>query len=400
MDAMAENVRTHSVWWAMADPGQLGCPTSNKGPCPTGSPQGCVALQQFEGGFIWSDGSIHIVTADLYSVSDNPSAADYYRSLVPGISWLVKDGTAPNIARNLKYFGEGLLFHGVDATGGQFRRSADAGETWTDLPTPSTILKPIDVDRSPDARIWSLWQNSSFGRVFYSEDNGDTWLLSKEIPSSFAAFGSIAANPTDSNRIAIAWVVNTGLLRVSVTVDKGVNWTTYNPFGFLGGGILPQIVWNGARLVVVADNGTALRLLLSTDDGASWTQQTLTTTSVSTRTQVIRAGTEGVMFVRAGSTDTSPPHVIARSTDRGSTWTNVGALPSGSLIDPMAIAYDEGADTLYVTWLCCLSPGRRVTRLRSASTRDWTAVTPSEWEDLPYLSDSPGRSGLIVMFDR
>jgi len=388
-----------AVWQAQAGaPGPLGYPTGNKvSPCPAGAPSDCTAYQQFEGGFIYAGagGAVLSVTADLYAVSSDGIKPDHYRRLTPGGSWTVKAGTPLSKARTLKYFGNGLLFHTLDTTGAQVPRSTDAGETWTALPTPDSALKPVDIDRSPDGRVWSLWQGAGFARVYYSDSNGDSWTQSTQISSTNMFAGSIAASASDSNRVAVAWVLGSTSLRATVTTNRGAAWTTYSPGG--NGGIMPQVIWSGSRLVLAADNLSTFRLLLSTNDGMTWTQQqTYTTGGTSTTTLgLVRGSDTGVLF--AFSSDvTSSTRVIARSNDQGTSWTNVGALPSGTLITLRAIAYDAQADTLYAAW----QKDSRVTRLRQASTRDWAAVAASDWEEMAQIGEATAPRGLVAMYDR
>jgi hypothetical protein len=365
-----------------------------KGSCPVGAPGDCTAYQQFECGYIYTPGTsspvARPITGALYNVSDDLSVADHYRQMLPCSGWTSKGDTPPNNARTLRNFGDGLLVHGVDATG-TVRVSQDSGETWSNATSPDSSLKPVDIARAGSGRLWSLWQNSSSIRVYYSDNLGSSWTLSNSFSLSFAMAGSIAVSP-DGSSIAIAYVLNTTALRVAVSTNGGSTWATYTPGG--NGGISPQITWSGGNLVLAADNGTTLRMLLSTNGGLTWNQQqTFTTTSFSTKDIQIVPG-PSVLFAVVASSDTSPQHVIARCGDNGASWTAAAAVPSGTTLAPRGAAYDSDSDILYVTWT-----SKRVTRLRFASTRDFGAITSADWEDLPSLSETPATRGLVVIPD-
>jgi hypothetical protein len=385
------------IWMESGGESGVGYPTGEKsGTCPSGAPGDCAAYQQFERGFIYTGtgGQIKVITGDLYAVSDDSIQTDKYRRLVPGAAWTDKADTPPNSSLNLMDFGGGLLFHSVDAVGATIRRSTDGGDSWVNLPTPDSSLRPVGFDRAADGRLWSLWRGSNFFRVYYSDNDGDSWTLSTQVSISTGLPGSIAAHPTDATRVAVAWVTGATALRVTVTTNQGANWTTYTP-GF-NGGIAPQLLWSGSRLLLAADNTSTLRLLLSQNDGANWTQQSTFTTASTSTTALgfIRGLEESRVFAFAASQDSGATHVILTSADQGSSWTKAAALPSGQLISLRAITYNPSTDTLFAAW----QGSSRVTRLREASTRNWTAIGSGDWEDLPALGVTPAVRGLLAFF--
>ncbi len=356
-----------------------------------------MPMDQCDGTTAWSDGWVHLVelnVGDLFSVTD--STTDHYERIVPESTWQTLAGTPANQGRNLVYFGDGLLFYGVNATGGTFHRSTDTGTSWTALTSPDTNLKPINVSRSTGGRVWSLWEGSSTAKVYYSDDEGDTWVGADSFTISTGIAGSIDAHPTDDDRIAVAWVTGATSLRVRVTTDGGGNWTQYSP-GF-SGGVLPQVAWSGSSIIIVGDNGSTLRLLHSSDDGQNWTQAaTLSTTAISeTSLGITRAGTD-TAFAFASSSDTTPPHGILRTDNDGEDWQQVGALPSIGLMQSIrAVAYDADADTLYVAWF----NSGKLSLIRNATARVWESVTAADWNTVASLPEKAGVRALVVMDDR
>lgn len=234
-------------------------------------------------------------------------------------------------------------------------------------------------------------------KVFFSDTNGDSWLLAQELTiGTGGQYGSIAAHPTDSSRVAVSWQTSSNTTKVAVNTFANGSptpgpFTTYSVPNAAGSA--PQIIWAGAtRLVLVGDRAGAFRLQYSVNDGQTWSDanpSSFSTTSVYELTEgvITKAGDLSVLFTFCKSSDSSPRHVLARSTDAGSTWTNISALPSGTLTTPQAIAYDPGDDSLYVAWWA----SSRVTKLPNASTRDWGAVTAGDWIE---IAASPGRTGV------
>jgi hypothetical protein len=362
-------------------------------PCPQSAPFPCESFQPFECGFIWDDGSAIFAAhtcAGLYAISGSGGENRRLGQFTAG--WDLEDEDDPSsTAQNLKSYGELMVHKEGTGQGQTFFVSQDGGETWTATAKPAdTACRPIDADFCPGSppKLWTAWQSSNptqYNRIslYYSEDYGATITLSSDVSiggfNGYAAQfnGGLSCNDSDPNRIA-AVVQRGSSARVRVTTNGGASWSTY------GAGSLAnayRIAWSGDRLVLVYDGGSTFRVLVSDNDGASWTNtgSFSNDSAGTTNVDVIRTTVSGLVF--AFFDPRSPDHVL-RSTDNGSTWQQVGALPSGlgSSAGIRGLAYDGVEDLLFAAWTI-----DKVVVLRNASTVNWPSVEASDWITLPVL---------------
>jgi len=131
--------------------------------------------------------------------------------------------------------------------GTKLHRSADGGETWTELQAPKfeKVEGGEKDEKAPTVNaIWAmewagrdkpgcLWIGTAPAALFYSGDNGDSWTLNQplwDLPSRAKWMGggtvdtalhSICVDPRNSSRVAVA--VSCG--GVTLTEDGGKSWT-------------------------------------------------------------------------------------------------------------------------------------------------------------------------------
>lgn len=329
--------------------------------------------------------------AELYVIESISTDPDLYRRLTVGNDWATKDGAPPALSTDLRYFSAGEMIHSErHQVGDGFLVSPDYGETWGAAAKPGADWTPLDANRSPGGRLWLAWVNSvpapDLMRVYYSDDFGATIMLSKEqtyAQVSPISPGCVATHPTDANRIAVSSVGLGGDANLMVTTDGGATWIATLVLS-IGVVLLPRLAWIGGRLVLVRDGGTAMRIDVSDDDGATWTTKfsKVTGAGSSLDVDIIRAGSTGALFAFVG--EGAPTGVLVRSLDHGDTWTEIGAFPTAG-ISPVsvgntnAMAYDLLTDSLYLTFQNEVV----VRKLANASSRDWASVVAGDWESLP-----------------
>ncbi|MDE3053220.1 MAG: glycosyl hydrolase, partial [Gemmatimonadota bacterium] len=153
-------------------------------------------------------------------------------------------------------------------------KSADGGETWTEIThnpgLPAGIDGKIGIAVSPanSNRVYALVENDS-GGLYRSDDAGATWTLvnaSHDIRQRAFYYSHVYADPKDEN---LVYMQNTSLFK---SVDGGKTLTelrgTHGDFHDLW--IDPD---DGQHMVVGNDGGGAV----TTDGGAHWTPETYST---------------------------------------------------------------------------------------------------------------------------
>ncbi|KKL24624.1 hypothetical protein LCGC14_2413470, partial [marine sediment metagenome] len=181
---------------------------------------------------------------------------------------------------------------------GALQRSSDEGDNWTDVsPGPSTADAEYttSISLGANGRIWAITDNrksqstiavsSDKSRIYYSDDKGTTWTLSKTITNNFGGrfyhAYNIAADPNDANTIAVEGVEPLGSdMRLWNTSDGGASWSgaidpTF-PVGVdnLGSLFAKQLDYaSDGTLVYItraATGGGTLYIFRSSDDGSTW----------------------------------------------------------------------------------------------------------------------------------
>ncbi|KKK63563.1 hypothetical protein LCGC14_2993010, partial [marine sediment metagenome] len=166
---------------------------------------------------------------------------------------------------------------------GPGRRTKDGGDTWGDTPDPRPAGDGI-VQFALDAggRIWCAVPHSSKVYVYWSNDEGDTWNLSRTIDdASFNAVWKILPHPTNQNTIAvISYTTTPQEGAINYTLDRGSTWNsnrTSDLYRWTASVNLyyDAVLLSNNRIVAIgplaASGGSPLwRVIYSDDWGANW----------------------------------------------------------------------------------------------------------------------------------
>jgi len=180
--------------------------------------------------------------------------------------------------------------------------------------SPEQVITTVDVDWFEPSR---LYQGTSDGTLFVSEDFGTTWSILSEFPGGIRRF---VVSPNDS-RVLFAATIESGLWR---STDRGATWTDLSPNlkTFLTADTVNDLDVSAAeeRTVYLA---TAYGLMRSDDLGDSWIPVPTLVEFKTLPLMHVRVNPQNsnILFVTVGS-------IAYRSTDRGATWSTLETLPS------------------------------------------------------------------------
>lgn len=235
----------------------------------------------------------------------------------------------------------------IGTPAGGLWRTTDGGNTWTPLTDNNGVLGVSDIALANDfetsntmyiatgdragGSLWALGgnnanDNNSIG-VLKSTDGGETWTQTglTFLPKDRIVLGRLLIDPNDGN-IMLAGATD-GIYR---SEDAGETWTkVFTNFYAIDMEFHPT-----NSNIVYATNGEAayVRILKSTDNGASFTQMDYVTGSVRGEIAVTPADPDRVYVLIANSNGGLKG--IYKSTDAGDTFTQEfdGNTTNGSLL--------------------------------------------------------------------
>lgn len=193
--------------------------------------------------------------------------------------------------------------------------------------------------------------NSSFAKVFRSEDNGATWVQ-KTLPHNGGVL-HIAADPLNSNKVYATLSSNLGATQNKVIVkseDAGQTWTAFDMTA-----ILP-VGWNCSFLAVDPANSQTLfaigresfsnaKVIASFDGGTTWQDKTAGIPPGKPLNSLTIDG--GIVFVTGGQLFGGNVMGVYRSENYGSTWQNISTGFPNKVANDI-IVHPSDANKLYV----------------------------------------------------
>ena len=234
-------------------------------------------------------------------------------------------------------------------------RTKNGGATWDSVTTPKAG-NDYWIDFSIDAggRVWGATTDivTSGGviKIWYSDDQGDTWTLSKTITGTETyplAAETIACHPSNQNVIAVrcARGINRNVPYIAYTLDRGDSWGVNYTSDISVYSVFPADtgfkVCDNNRLIVWCFDTSSSRIAISDDWGGNWTY----------RHNFAGAGSDRVLGAANPSGNkafafTIDEHEVWWAQDYGVTWAKFDNQPS--MNEESGIAYDAVDDALYV----------------------------------------------------
>lgn len=306
-------------------------------------------------------------------------------------AWLDMDGAPANSndIYRLRYVGGGLMFYGDTADEGELYRSVDYGNSWAALVQPIAAYHIHDFDIAPGGRLWTIWEKdtgTSETRVYYSDDNGDTWVLSHTRTGfGVSKHNNISCHPTNDNYIVCGFAH--GFRGVHITTDGGTSWATLQVGGTASNDT--YAVWgSGDRIVIQIQFPPTYHLQTSDDFGASYVDRYAF--GVTDFHEILKIGPPASSTIFALDSDGR----MQKSVDNGNTWIDMN-LPAIAGPEFEAMCYDILADTLFIID----GSGAEAWKLVAPTDKDGTEADPDGWIQLPDTFGSVFGNAAQVIFD-
>ena len=301
-----------------------------------------------------------------------------YASSDSGISWTPLTSGGKRAWSGLTASANGTRLAAITTTNssgstdsdGHIHTSYDSGFTWVERTTPVTGQWPSIASSSDGTGLIAIESQG----VYLSSDSGSSWTLQTDIPRQF---WNAAASSSDGSILAIA-----GAKGIYMSTDHGISWNSKN---FTGACSALASSSDGTRLVAAerpyANHGY---IYTSGDSGETWTKQE----SAGRRDWIaVTSSSDGTILaaIESGYSVTSIyPRVryssyIYMSTDSGATWTqqtsagqrvwrSIAFSPDGTkLIAAERYGYVYTSADSGATWV----------QRTNAGNRDWTSVASS-----------------------
>jgi photosystem II stability/assembly factor-like uncharacterized protein len=258
-----------------------------------------------------------------------------YKSTNGGASWRRTGLTDIGLVRALAVRPDqsDVVYAGTAA--GLFR-SQDGGETWTPLsqglPDRGTLTVLAFFPSSPQSLFAGVFTYVRRGGVFKSTDEGTSWTLSSHGLSALNV-QSLAVDPQTRGTLWVA--ANFTLFK---STDRGATWSRVRPDPAAGDLLISRVFSDplDSATVYVLLNTSELRR--TRDGGQTW--EILGNPLVITNKIVIDPQTPSTLYAIGLG--------IAKSTDRGATWTPLSGMPARLYVYDLAIS-PSSPSTLYVS---------------------------------------------------
>ena len=262
-------------------------------------------------------------------------------------------------------------------------RSDNGGNNWTKIlfVTDSTGAIDIAMDQiNPDNLLAAMWQRTRYPNggsltgatsgLYRSTNGGDNWTAlgpANGLPNSATTpVGRIGVSISRSNPNVAYTLFNNAstYLGFFKTTNGGLNWTNANPNGSLQSGFSTFSWYFGNVRVHPADPNIVYvldyEIMKSTNSGTSWINQTTGSIHVDNHALAFKPGDPNVIIEGNDGG-------IYNSTNGGSSWTKVAALPFTQY-------YEIGLDKTNPQRLYGGTQDNGTNRTTTGALNDWSSI--------------------------
>jgi len=265
-------------------------------------------------------------------------------------------------------------------------RTTDGGANWL-LPnstslSQSWVQKLTATPSIGNTLVVNPWDNNklyvALGKnIYMSADRGETWTLTTTISSTNGSSHSFFISPKDTNVYVVAYTGGGDQIRRST--NRGISWTTTIQKNFTSYGMPLEMDPDHSDTLLYAPDGSGSGgsnadaiLYRSTNFGLTW--DTLAQTNFRSPCDiVIVPDSTNLIYIGDGITG-SGSGKMWRSTNRGSTWTNIYTA-GGSEIPTISIGRLNKSNSYATAW----SSGGVMRTTSNGSSWSSIASTSSTW---------------------
>jgi photosystem II stability/assembly factor-like uncharacterized protein len=250
---------------------------------------------------------------------------------------------------------------GVSGTTPGFWVSNDAGKTWTQ-PSGFTTAAALPSVKTADSYsmaadpsdfnhvllgFHSGWNGTENAGILESPDGGSTWVVHNP-PAAASGLGyyvEFLYDPPLGLGNKNTWLLGTQSGGYFKTTDAGTTWKQVTAFNMAHEGMHTYYANNGT--LYAGAQGAPMR---STDNGSTWTQLNVTGggTWVGYFTTVFGDGTNLYANPNGFGKNVGAPYYTSPATD-GTTWKVLGGGTPAFLSGPMQMAFDPANHILYAS---------------------------------------------------
>lgn len=225
----------------------------------------------------------------------------------------------------------GTVDHGIFKT-------TDAGDSWEQIIFPPKKIYSFILDKNrPDERMFASGSLNGLGKIFRTDDGGETWQAVYTEPGQEVVITGLAQHPRDMNVIFAGTSAGT----VVKSTDSGDTWK--NVGGTLDGPIT-DIAFDAAQPLSVYAFSFNSKVYYSADGGLVWEDLSASTTTANAAPEVVStAMPAGLLSITvdpsvSGRIYGSKNGGLYRSDDFGHHWSKINIIESAEKFPVRTVA--------------------------------------------------------------
>lgn len=213
-------------------------------------------------------------------------------------------------------------------------KTTDEGEYWEQIVFPPKKIYSFILDKSrPDERMFASGSVNGLGKIFRTEDGGETWQAIYTEPGNQVVITILAQHPRDTNVLFAGTSAGT----VVKSTDGGETWR--NVGGVLEGPIT-EIGFDAVRPMSLYAFSIGQKLYFSEDGGVTWGDpgvqlDSFNSSTTSTPQSLLSITADPIV---SGRVYGSKMGGLYRSNDFAKTWEKINVIESAEKFPVRALA--------------------------------------------------------------